>query len=80
MLETGAITLLDRAELMNDEFTDDTLAVALDTGDPDVEQSASRVRFSRKLHYLSSQLVRDSAKRSVRQSEDSSGFETWRRL
>ncbi|OLP87149.1 hypothetical protein AK812_SmicGene31666 [Symbiodinium microadriaticum] len=32
MLETGAVTLLDRAELMNDEFTDDTLAVALDAG------------------------------------------------
>ena len=80
MLETGAVTLLDRAELMNDEFTDDTLAVALDMGDTDVEQTASRVLFSRKLYYLLSQLVRDSAKLIGRQNEDSSGFETWRRL
>ena len=32
MFETGAVTLLDRAELMSDEFTDETLTVTFDTG------------------------------------------------
>ena len=57
MFETGAVALLDRAELMTDEFTDDTLRVVLDTGDVDQDATASRVLFSRKLHYLLSQLV-----------------------
>ena len=65
MFETGAVTLLDRAELMNDEFADVTLAVTLDAGDPDVEATANRVLFSRKLRYLLSQFVRDSANLTV---------------
>ena len=80
MFETGAVTLMDRAELRTDEFLDEHLQVALDTGHVDAAQTANRVLFSRKLHYLISQLVRDSAKLIVRQNEDSNGFETWRRL
>ena len=80
MFETGAVTLLDAAETRNDEFLDEHLAVTLDTGDVDAEATAARVLFSRKLHYLLSQLVKDSAKLIVRQNEDSNGFETWRRL
>ena len=78
MFETGAVTLLDAAEARNDEFLDDHLAVTLDTGDVDAEATAARVLFSRKLHYLLFQLVKDSAKLIVRQNEDSNGFETWR--
>ena len=62
MFETGAVALLDAAEIRNDEFLDDNLAVTLDTGDVDAEATAARVLFSRKLHYLLSQLVKDSAK------------------
>ena len=62
MFETGAVALLDRAEMMNDELTDETLQVILDTGDVDQDATAARVLFSRKLHYLLSQLVKDSAK------------------
>ena len=80
MFETIAVTLMDRAELRAEEFLDEHLQVTLDTGDVDAEQTANRVLFSRKLHYLLSQLVRDSAKLIVRQNEDSNGFETWRRL
>ena len=83
MFEVGAVTLMERAEArtpLQGDFTDDDLQVTLDTGDVDREQSASRVLFSRKLHYLISQLVKDSAKLVVRQNEDSNGFETWRRL
>ena len=80
MFETGAVTLMDRAELRADAFLDEHLQVTLDTGDVDAEQTANRVLFSRKLHYLLSQLVKDSAKLIVRQNEDSNGFETWRRL
>ena len=80
MFETGAVALLDRAEMMNDELTDETLQVILDTGDVDQDATAARVLFSRKLHYLLSQLVKDSAKLVVRQNEDSNGFETWRWL
>ena len=80
MFETGAVTLMDRAELRADEFFDEHLQVTLDTGDVDAEQTANRVLFSRKLHYLISQLVKDSAQLIVRQNEDSNGFETWRRL
>ena len=79
MFETGAVTLMDRAELRADEFPDEHLQVTLDTG-VDAEQTANRVLSSRKLHYLISQLVKDSAKLVVRQNEDSNGFETWRRL
>ena len=80
MFETGAVTLMDRAELRTDEFLDEHLQVTLDTGDVDAKQTANRVRFSRKLHYLISQLVKDSANLIFRQNEDSNGFETWRRL
>ena len=80
MFETGAVTLMDRAELRADEFLDEHLQVTLDTGDVDAEQTANRVLFSRKLHGLISQLVTDSAKLIVRQNENSNGFETWRRL
>ena len=80
MFETGAVALLDAAEIRNDEFLDEHLAVTLDTGDVDADATAARVLFSRKLHYLLSQLVKDSAKLIVRQNEDSNGFETWRRL
>ena len=52
MFEIGAVTLFDRAELMNDEFIDEILEVIFDTGDPDVEQTANSVLFSRKLHFL----------------------------
>ena len=80
MFETGAVALLDRAEMMTDELTDEALQVVLDTGDVDQDATAARVLFSRKLHYLLSQLVKDSAKFVVRQNDDSNGFETWRRL
>ena len=80
MFEPSAVTLLERAELSADEYTDDTLTVVLDTGDIDPEATAARVLFSRKLHYLLSQLVKDSARLVVRQNVDSNGFETWRRL
>ena len=46
MFETGAVTLLGRAEWMNDEITDETLEVQLDTGGPDVEQSANNTFLS----------------------------------
>eukprot|EP00439_Symbiodinium_sp_Y106_P025901 s3079_g3.t1 len=71
---------MDRAELRADEFRDEHLQVTLGTGDVDAEQTANRILFFRKLHYLISQLVKDSAKLIVRQNEDSNGFETWRRL
>ncbi|CAE7366017.1 unnamed protein product, partial [Symbiodinium sp. CCMP2456] len=83
MFEVGAVTLMDRAETRTPaqgDFGDKDLQVVLDTGDVDAEQTASRVLFSRKLHYLIAQLVKDSAKLVVRQNEDSNGFETWRRL
>ena len=56
MLEKGAVSLMDRAELRADEFLDEHLQVTLDTGDVDAEQTANRVLYSRKLHYLISQL------------------------
>ena len=83
MFEVGAVTLMEQAEVRTaaqGDFTDVDLNVTLDTGDPDLEATANRVLFSRKLHYLISQLVKDSAKLVVRQNEDSNGFETWRRL
>ena len=80
MFETGAVTLLDAAETRNDEFLDEHLSVTLDTNDVDADATAARVLVSRELHYLLSQLVKDSAKLIARQSEDSNGFETWRRL
>ena len=80
MFEAGAVTLLDNAEALTTEFTDAHLEVTLDTGDVDVDATRSRVLFSRKLHYLLSQLVKDSAKLVVRQNVGSNGFETWRRL
>ena len=52
MFETGAVTLMDRAELRADEFLDEHLQVTLDIGDADAEQTANRVLFSRKLHYV----------------------------
>ena len=55
------MTLLDRAERTTDEFLDELWQVTLDTGDVDAEQTANQVFFSRKLHYLTSQLVKDSA-------------------
>ena len=61
-------------------FLDEHVEVLLDTGDVDAEQTAARILFSSKLHYLISQLVKDSAKLIVLQNEDSNGFETWRRL
>ena len=73
---------MDQAEVrtaLQGDFTDADLTVTLDTGDADAETTANRVLFSRKLHYLISQLVKDSAKLVVRQNEDSNGFETWRR-
>ena len=60
--KNGLGTLLDTAGLMNGEFSDETLEVQLDTGDPDEEQTANRVLFSRKLLYLLSHRIRDSAK------------------
>ena len=80
MFEPSAVTLLDRAEMSAGEYTDETLQVVLDTGDLDADATAQRVLFSRKLHYLLSQLVKDSARLVVRQNVDSNGFETWRRL
>ena len=79
MFETGTVTLLHNAERRTDEFLDEQLNVTLDTGDVDAEQTAARVLFSWKLHYLILQLVKHSAKLIVRQNEDSNGFETWRR-
>ena len=79
MFDTGAVTLLHNAERRTDEFLDEQLNVTLDIGDVDAEQTAARVLFSWKLHYPTLQLVKDSAKLTVRQNEDSNGFETWRR-
>ena len=78
MFEASAVTLLDRAERRTDVFRDEHLQVTLDAGDVDVEQSANRLLFPRKLHDSISQLVKDSAKLIVRQDEDRNGFETWR--
>ena len=75
MFEPSAVTTLDHAETLNA-----SLNVLLDTGDIDEDRSARRVLFSRKLHYLHSQLTKDSARPVVRQNEDANGFETWRRL
>ena len=61
------------------EVTDDDMAVILDTGDIDEERTAKRTLFSRKLHYLVAQLVKESARLVVRQNVESNGFETWRR-
>ena len=63
MFEVGAVTLMEQAEVRTaaqGDFTDVDLNVTLDTGDPDLEATANRVLFSRKLHYLISQLVKDS--------------------
>ena len=69
--------MMDQAEVRTPaqgDFTDVDLTVILETGDPDQEATANRVLFSRKLHYLISQLVKDSAKLVVRQNEDANGF------
>ena len=64
MFETGAVALLDNAERRTDEFLDEHWNVALDTGDVDAEQAEARALLSRKLPYLTSQLVKDSPKLS----------------
>ena len=45
MFETGAVTLMDRAELRAEEFLDEHLQVTLDTGDVDAEQTAEPSTF-----------------------------------
>ena len=47
MFETGAVTLMDRAELRAEEFLDEHLQMTLDTGDVDAEQTANRVSFDK---------------------------------
>ena len=64
MFENGAVTLLDRADLMNDEFTDENVAV-------------TRMLNSPRTGYFS---PKDSAKLIFRRYEDSNGFEAWRKL
>ena len=56
------------------------LVTTLDTGDRDEESTRKTLIFSRKLHYLLSNLTTDTARLVVRQNADSNGFETWRRL
>ena len=66
--EPSAVTILDHVEILAAEYTDADLNVFLDTGDIDEDRSARRVLFSRKLHYLLSQLTEDSARLVVRQN------------
>ena len=66
MLDAQAAAFMDQHELDPDEVTD--------------EATARRVTCSRKLHYLLANLTTESARLTVRQSYESNGFETWRRL
>ena len=81
MFDSTSVSTLERIEENPTvEVTDDDMAVILDTGDVDEERTAKRTIFSRKLHYLLAQLVKESARLVVRQNVESNGFETWRRL
>ena len=77
---TSVLTLERIEENPTVEVTDDDMAVMLDTGDVDKERTTKRTLFSRKLHYLLAQLVKESARLVVRQNVESNGFETWRML
>ena len=81
MFDSTSVSTLERIEENPTvEVTDDDMAVILDTGDVAEERTAKRTLFSRKLHYLLAQLVKESARLMVRQKVESNGFETWRRL
>ena len=81
MFESASVSTLERIEENpTQEITDDDMTVMLDALDVDQEATAKRVLFSRKLHYLLAQLVKESARLVIRQNVQSNGFETWRRL
>ena len=81
MFDSTSVSTLERIEENpTREITDDDMTVMLDALDVDQEATAKRVLFSRKLHYLLAQLVKESARLVVRQNVESNGFETWRRL
>ena len=81
MFDSTSVSTLERIEENpTREITDDDMTVMLDALDVDQEATAKRVLFSRKLHYLLAQLVKESARLVVRQNAESNGFETWRRL
>ena len=81
MFDSTSVSTLERIEQNpTREITDDDMTVMLDALDVDQEATANRVLFSRKLHYLLAQLVKESARLVVCQNVESSGFETWRRL
>ena len=60
---------------MGTEVSDEDLKV-----DGDDTLSASRLIFSRKLHYMLALMTEDAAKLVVRQNVAGNGFETWRLL
>ena len=82
--QAQAAAFLDAHELDPLEVTDGDLNVSVvdDQGVTSIDRAATaaRVTFSRKLHYLLANLTTDAARPVVRQSYDSNGFETWRRL
>ena len=80
MFEQTAVQLLEQAEVSPNAITDAHLQVTLADGTADADATRNRVTFSRKMHYLLSNLTRDSARLVVRQNLDGNGFETWRRL
>ena len=84
MFDAQVAAFRDQHEVDPDEVTDEDLAVNTqdELGDlvVDREESARRVTFSRKLHYLLANLTTESARLTIRQNYESNGFETWRRL
>ena len=84
MFDTQAAAFMNQHELDPDEVTDEDLAVTaqdeIGTLVVDREATARRVTLSRKLHYLLASMTTESARLTVRQNYESTGFETWRCL
>ena len=80
MSDATVKTLQDDVESRQTVLTDADLTVTLETGDVDNVATQAAINFSRKLHYLLTNLTTDSARLIARQNFDSNGFETWRLL
>ena len=75
MLEPTLSNFMNSVKDMNIEVADDDLKV-----EGNGALSASRLVFSRKLHYMLALMTEDAAKLVVRQNVVGNGFETWRLL
>ena len=77
MFDSISVSTLGRIEENpTREIEDDDMTVMLDAFDVNAEATAKRVLFSRRLHYLLVQLLKESARLVVRQNIESNGFET----